>query len=256
MSDNSNHWKTKDSLQMKYEAICHQAANDDSCFKTFKSHPYYTPILEHVPFDLGLCHFGNLQKKNPQLLTDHPSVWANDDVGSPKKHQFGDKNASPTTIRYLDILSNLMELWESLDGFRIGEIGGGYGGQCKVINDVFSIEKYTLIDLPGPAALQQRYLREFSLENVEFFNNSSYAKDNAYDLLISCYALSEVPDPFQTEYVKNILLSSQRGYVICNAEIYGTDLLREKFQDLEIREVIDYEHSRWPDNHVIAWGHG
>ena len=54
---------------------------------------------------------------------------------------------SPTTLRYLKVANDLETLFSSLDGLRICEIGVGYGGQCRVLDAMFAVKSYTLVDL-------------------------------------------------------------------------------------------------------------
>ena len=51
---------------------------------------------------------------------------------------------------------------EHLDGLDICEIGGGYGGQGKMILDRFVPRGYTIMDLTEPLALALHYLSHFS----------------------------------------------------------------------------------------------
>ena len=59
----------------------------------------------------------------------------NDRLGSPLTCDYDACGRfSPTTLRYAKVYSDLMRLFRDLDGQRIIEIGGGYGGQCFVIH--------------------------------------------------------------------------------------------------------------------------
>ena len=44
---------------------------------------------------------------------------------------------------------------------RIVEVGGGYGGLCKVLSTVCEFDEYILIDLPEVSALQRKYIDQF-----------------------------------------------------------------------------------------------
>jgi putative sugar O-methyltransferase len=205
------------SIGYNYLNSCAVAASNNIFFETFKSHPHYVPILEHVGEAGGKKHYDMIKQNNPKLLIDYPNVWSNDSVGSPNVVTIEGRQVSPTTLRYLNVLSELMNCFGSLDGLKIVEIGGGYGGQRKIIYDVFSVEDYTIIDLPEVSILQSRYLREFDLESKTiFYNNKNYKQGIQYDLVISNYALSEVNNPAQYEYVEDILLDAKRGYLTCN----------------------------------------
>jgi hypothetical protein len=81
------------------------------------------------------------------------------------KHDLHDYGAgvgimSPSTLRYMSILARLQrEFGTEWRGWRVCEIGGGYGGQAHIVlaaNPL--IHSYTIYDQPAPAALQARYL--------------------------------------------------------------------------------------------------
>lgn len=138
--------------------------------------------------------------------------------------------------QYMTVLCRIIELFGPLDGSRICEIGGGYGGQAKVILDNYIPSCYHMIDLPEPLALQQRYLSGYP---VDLFTEPT--KHN-YDLVISNYAISEIPD--NKLYIDEVLRKSVHGYITCN-----TDLVK-----------LDFPHSRYPDikgeretNYVLVW---
>jgi len=52
----------------------------------------------------------------------------------------------------------MIELFGLLDDAKIVEIGGGYGGQCKIIYDCFEPISYLMIDLGELLKLQEKYL--------------------------------------------------------------------------------------------------
>ena len=138
--------------------------------------------------------------------------------------------------QYLTVMKRLVNLFGSLDNFRICEIGGGYGGQAKVILDNYKPSCYHMIDLPEPLALQRRYLDGYP---VELFSEQTGQK---YDLVISNYAISEIPD--NKLYIDEVLRKSVHGYITCN-----TDLVK-----------LDWPHQRYPDiegerktNYILVW---
>ena len=97
---------------------------------------------------------------------------------------------SPNTLRYVKVLADLHECFGKLDDFNIVEIGGGYGGQCKVINDFAKVRSYTIIDLPEVKQLAKRWFERFGMNDIIFrdHNDLSIIK---YDLCISNYAFTE-----------------------------------------------------------------
>ncbi len=247
---------TRDKILVKYLKVCREAAKNDAVFAHFKSIPDYQVVLEHCSYNLGLKHWANIRH-------DYFSAEAmakfmeNDKYGSPQCYWFEKLSASPTTIQYISVLSNLITLFGSLQGMDICIIGDGYGGQAKIIKDMFKCN-IDIIDLYEVTLLQERYLKALnSFEGVRLFTNENYAligKDNGfqvkeYSLFISNYALSEVSAEDQLKYVKDLCLPSKRGYITCNQPLNGLELLKEKYE-VEISPDIEGERKT---NYLLTW---
>jgi len=133
-------------------------------------------------------------------------------------------------------LENMVKHFGSLDRMRICEIGGGYGGQCKAVFGRFTPNCYHIIDLPEVCELQVRYCRDLLMRST------TKPTGQDYDLVISNYALSEIPD--NKLYIDEVVKRSKHGYITCN-----TDLVQ-----------LDFPHSRHPDikgeretNYILIW---
>jgi putative sugar O-methyltransferase len=124
-------------------------------------------------------------------------------------------NISPTTLRYVKVLADLISHFGNLDGLDIVEIGIGYGGQCKIINDYFVPKSYTLIDLTEVILLADKYLECHGIQNT-VFQTPNWRSKTPYDLCISNYAFTEISRQNQDFYVKNIIERSAKGYITCN----------------------------------------
>lgn len=189
-----------------YFDLCERAAVDDEVFKDFKRHPDCTAMLEHVSYETGLEYIEVIKKYFPYLLT--VKIDDNDSVGNPFVHDFGFIKTSPSNFRYLKVVGDLVNLCGTLDGLDIVEIGGGYGGQCKIIYDCFKPKSYTIIDHPSVLKLTNRYLDEFDIYRKE--------KKGKYDLFISNYAFTEIDRKYQEEYKLKYIYNSKKGYITCN----------------------------------------
>lgn len=247
---------TRDAILRRYLKVCKDASENEEVFALFKCHPDFHEVLEHLSFKLGKVHLELIKKDNPWLLEDVylNNLLRNDLFGSPKIEDFGSFKASPTTIQYISVLSNLLNKFKnSLQNFKIVEIGGGYGGQCKIIQDICDIHSYDIIDLEEVTLLQKVYLiKSVCYENVELLTNKQLKMAAVnYDLVISNYALSEVSKEDQLEYVERILLNSQHGYITCNQPLNGMNLIEEKFSgSFKIENDIEGERE---ENFLISW---
>lgn len=206
----------------KYEIICEQSSLDENVFNTFKSNPNYTTILEHVSYELGLQYY---KKINDCNFNDYffNKFMENDIIGGTKKFYYDDKFISPSTLRYIytayDINTKI-----NIENLDIVEIGGGYGGQYKILNDMQEFfgryfKSYTIIDLPSVIKLQSKYLNRLNYKNVNFISYNDLDKiENKYDACISNYGFGELDRNIQNNYVDKILKNCNNFYIIYNTQ--------------------------------------
>lgn len=247
-----NNSKSIQTIYEKYLKVCSDAVSKEEVFKTFKSNPDYTEVLEHCSYEIGnkyltLIMWYNFQPK-PFTIP-----FQNDTIGNPKLSQYGNLNVSPTTLQYMGVATNLIRQFKELSDYNIIEIGGGYGGQCKIMQDYCYINSYTIIDLHDPLYLQEKYLRTLNqVDKCNFLEHDDYKNyiSKEYDLIISNYALSEMPREVQLDYVKNVCLISKHGYITCNDSVNGMELIKEKFSTFNISPDIEGERKT---NFIITW---
>lgn len=218
-----------------YPNFCMQAAKNPTTFASFKRSPFYTPILEHTSFEQGQQYLDSILKKSPKLVSLFRKFKANDRFGDPLMYRYGSFGKfSPTTLRYIKVAADLRRIFGNLKGFKIIEIGGGYGGQCTVLSKMCKWANYTIVDLPGPIALTTQYLKLQGVKNVTLLTADQLPDTASYDLVISNYALTECSIAVQDEYIRKVLGSSKRGYITGN--FIGADF---KFQVHSKEELID-----------------
>jgi hypothetical protein len=242
-----------------YTDLCRQAVTDEEVFKTFKGNPKCTYMLEHVTYEQGLGYLSEIKKLQPKLLNHIECFATNDSLGSPQTCLYEELNMelSPTTLRYVKVLADLMTHFGSLNGLDIVEIGIGYGGQCKIINDYFVPKSYTLVDLPEVLALTKKYLTCHGIENIVLRSHLS-GLQTPYDLCISNYCFTEISREMQDLYVKNIISVSEKGYITCN-------FLNQRMKDHAMTDEEIYRMKQFGDfidevpltalhNAIYIWG--
>ncbi len=201
----------------KYIEMCREVVQDKGTFSNFRRHERYRVIMDNVSVTQGLACLRIVKKENPELLGNLAKFAKSEKVGNPKQVVLYEEfkvPLCPTTCRYIKILSDLMNLFGSLDNLNIVEIGVGYGGQCKIIYDVFKPKSYTLIDLPEALEVSKTYLSYFNIKPIlRDMNDISHIE---YDLCLSNYAFSEFDRPYQDFYAEHIIKYSKNGYMICN----------------------------------------
>lgn len=197
-----------------YSNVCLSAANDSTAFDNFRSHVTYRKIAENVSYDDGLKYLEIIKKEYPNLLKYVDQFRKNDAFGSPVTHNYGDVGSfSPNTLRYIKIAGDLQREFGDLSRLHIVELGGGYGGQCKILADIGGFASYTLIDLPSCNALSKKYLNLSGVSNVHFVDIDKLNSDRHFDLFISNYAFSGYDSAEQQTILNKVINSTPQGYV-------------------------------------------
>jgi hypothetical protein len=207
------------------EAVSHIVLTKD--VSSFKRHPAYEDILEHVSYPLGLQYL-NLIKNSTQIPDSSILLFCklNDKVGNPKLFDFGDFEASPTSLRYIWHAHTILTYLKTLNktSHYIVEVGGGYGGLCLAL-DYFApfygvtISSYTIVDLKEINQLQTLYLQTVKLSYpVHFVDAATFGKDiplrSAF--LISNYCFSEVGEEYQKKYLEHLFPKIEHGFMAWN----------------------------------------
>jgi hypothetical protein len=230
-------------IYKRYTDLCRQAVADDEVFKDFKSRPECRYMLEHVTYEQGLGYLEEIKRVCPKLLNHIECFATNDSLGTPSVCWYDELNMdiSPTTLRYVKVLADLIHHFGDLSGMDIVEIGIGYGGQCKIINDYFQVRSYTLIDLPDVLALAKKYLLCHGMENTVFLTPQS-VPEARYDLCLSNYCFTEISREIQDYYAKNIISVSDKGYITCN-------FLNQRMKDHAMTDEEIYRMKQFGDFH-------
>lgn len=239
-----------------YREVCRSFASDDLAFSTFKQNPIYTAILEHTTKQQALQYIEYI-KSSKLDLSKIGILKSNDEQGSPTIEIYGDETfdgISPSTIRYIKVLSEIVDIFGHLDGMNVVEIGVGYGGQCKILNDYFDIKSYQLVDLPEVLYLSEKYLSKYGYEDITFSDKN---KDK-YDFLISNYAITECSKDVQINYINNFVNKSRHGYITCNyiSDVFNIDsMTKEEFLSMIDKKVALYEETplTHSNNCLMVW---
>jgi len=258
---NTSNIGTSISDNESYPAICDKASIDDTTFDNFKTYPKYKDILEHVSVGDGQLYYNILE--NTEIINSFDKFKINDTLGNPLTYDYGLGDISPTTLRYMKVLNDLMGNWD-LSGKDIIEIGCGYGGQCTVLKQLINVKSYSVVDLPEVIKLAERYLSTLKLNsNMEFMDGtSSDTEYGNYDLIISNYAISECTERVQKEYLEKIISKCGHGYITYNDihqhfNLGVTYMLGDFINDLKVFhpnvKIIDETPLTSSNNKVLIW---
>jgi len=206
-------WTLQDSAVVPYLSACRAAAQGSDFFRGFKSHPAYRHVLEHVSYEEGQQYLDEVEIDYKDKLDE---IKENDALGTPVTCSYkGVGTISPTTVRYLKNTSDIVNKFgTSFDS--IVEIGGGYGGLCKVMSSFVKFENYLLIDLEECNMLSRKYLSNFDLPTMSYQAEEIVDVEENFDLLISNYALSECNRETQMMYVERFVKKSDKFYLMHN----------------------------------------
>jgi hypothetical protein len=185
---------------------------------SFKSNPSYCGILEHVTHELGFNYLIEISNRFDAIYNKHKELFIdlckkNDTYGKTIQYNYnGFTTCSPTNLRYILhsilILTYMKEC--SLNYVDIIEIGGGYGGLCFYMFNLsklfgININSYSIFDLKTPMKLQQKYLTNLDIHNVNFVDIKDIKHLIPNSFLISNYAFSEISNDLRIEYTSCVI---------------------------------------------------
>ena len=234
----------------KYPTVCYNAATNESHFINFKQNTDYTPILEHVSYEDGLRYINHFIL-NKLIMDNIDKFKINDTQGNPHTYNYNIGRFSPTTLRYIIVLSDLSQL--ELNNKRITEIGAGYGGQYCILRQLYTPALYTFIDLPEVLPLIKKYIEGVGLNDIPInYINAHDVQDIESDLVISNYAISECSEIAQTNYIYKIINKSKHGYIIYNNMLgYNhTDFISKSSVKIKI---LQEDPNTNPSSRLLVW---
>lgn len=257
--------RTSGSDVKSYRAICLAAATDENVFNTFRVHRDYGYNLGEWKDDTRKIVLDIIKKDYPDLLRYTQKFQESEKFGGPDLHTTDIGVFSDPTLRYIKTLGDMKKIFGSFDGYDVVEIGAGYGGQCKIISDVFAVTSYTLVDLPEVLALDKKFLTKLQVKNVNYLPPDQISPTVSSDLIVSNFAFAECERFIQQEYIDKILKYAKRGYIIYNfdghssqdynpirpyfkEEIIG---ILSKYHTLTILE--DYPHPDHCNPFILVW---
>ena len=206
-------WTLQDSAVVPYLQACRAASQGSDFFRGFKSHPAYRHVLEHVSYEEGKQYLDEIEIDYKDKLDE---IKENDALGTPVTCTYdGVGTISPTTVRYLKNTSDIVTKFGTSFN-SIVEIGGGYGGLCKVLSSFVDFEQYLLLDLEECNMLSRKYLSHFDLPTMSYQAEEIVELEDRFDLLISNYALSECNRETQMMYIERFVKNSDKFYLMHN----------------------------------------
>jgi hypothetical protein len=216
------------SAHQRYNQRVAEIINSNDLFRNFKRDSIYTDMLEHVNYEQGLEYLKLIESHPKKVsLKGWKKVLTNDSLGNPITYEYhtpmGTYNISPTTLRYMYYALEFVQL-QPKSCVSIVEIGGGYGGHCKIMYDIcaefnIKISSYTIIELEYPAKLCDKYLLHFRIgPTLSILDPSQIDKHDfcGQDYVLSYYCFSELPTSVREIYHTKVLSQVHHGYIAWN----------------------------------------
>lgn len=256
--------KTSITDNNEYPSLCLAASMDEALFSNFRRNPVYNLVLEHVSESQGQQYLDVISRDGRPNFSDEDwdDFHKNDRYGNPRtciyeingKH----RDLSPTTLRYVKVLQDIMMLCQEKRIHSVAEIGVGYGGQCRIMTSYLQeIEKYHLIDLPEVLELVKKYLGKFGgKESYLFVDGTQISGNESYDLVISNYAFSELMREVQDIYLDKVIANSKAGYITWNPlsfKMLNGYSVEELLDRIPGAFVVDEEPLTFEGNCIILW---
>jgi len=195
------------------DKACTKLLQEKDYLKNFRSKPIILKFMDNVHPKIGEKNLEFIQKYYPDLIDKMAKFQKNDSVGNPNTYPYSVGDFCPATLRYIKIAGDIDERFSHLEKAKIVEIGGGYGGQCRIIKELFPNADYTIVDLKEVLLLAKSYLDAFNLD-VTFTPVEDIKTEEKYDLVISNFAFSECTKEVQDEYLNTLIKNSEHGYMI------------------------------------------
>lgn len=201
--------------QLSYPKFCLLASQDNAVFNSFRKNDIYRNIVESPhEKECGNMILDLIKIQYPDLLQFFGHICTEDTIGGPIQFDYaGIGIVSPTVIRYVQIVGDLMREFGDLGQLKIVEIGCGFGGQCKIINNICGFSHYTMIDLPECVELIKKYMSHFEISNISTVDCYSLKEKIPCDLVISNFAFSEICKEGQLLYMEKIINDAPCGYM-------------------------------------------
>lgn len=200
--------------QPVFAQVCLEAVSDESRFLVFKQNPYFNLLWENRTEEEGVEDIKWIELHAPFVFEHLEKLRAIDAIGSPRVYSYGEYGAlSPYTLHLAAFSGEIAAHCGDLSGKRIVQIGAGYGGLCQVIQALFPVDSYTLIDLPEQLELAKKYLSCAGIEQVSYLTPDQLPEGISFDVLLSDQSFSEFNRHYQEIFVNKLFCHSHSGYV-------------------------------------------
>lgn len=202
--------------QAEITEACLRAIKEET--PSFKRDPFYALFYQGHAYEEGLEALAHIEKKFPGYIHLFDQFRQSDRYGQPHVYDYGTYgHFSPTTLHHIYKAAEICEKMTPSRTARILQIGGGYGGLCKILHDMQAWQTYTIIDLPCHLALARKTLENQGITGVYFLTPEEIDAVADYDLVISDLSFSEYAHSLQQLFIERLLPRARGGFFFCHA---------------------------------------
>jgi hypothetical protein len=254
-------WEVSNELVSPYLQSCKDFSSSQKAFNNFRRDKRLYPILEHVTYEEGMSYLKEIKDPTSSLFDVSYKIKENDLVGNPFLYDYPDLGfICPTTLRYVKNAYDIgtTSVQRSIRIENIVEIGGGYGGLCRIMNALFPIKEYLLIDLEEVNQLSEKYLQYYFGEctGIAWVTPDDVVQVKNIELCISNYCFSECDRKTQQMYYDKIIKNSNMFYITYN-HISNNNMSADEFKDFASKDFYIYCEEEVRDSHtnIIMYGY-
>lgn len=241
----------------EFPNFCLKAAAREEAFEKFRRDGLCLLFIDNVSHSQGKEYFEAIHADHPNLISHFDDFRQNDQLGSPITFSYDHiPPISPKTLQYIKIAGDIETRFGDLNGKRILEIGGGYGGQCTILSRLFNLKEYIIVDLPEALQLAKRHLKSLNILNVIFKTPEEIDANQTYDLVLSNFAFSQCTKKAQKEYIDKILAHAKAAFLLCDeiSPLYGIDSYSTKeLTTLLKSHVIEVLEDQPSGSSILFW---
>jgi len=213
-----------DETAIPYINKCRLFVENDDMFKNFRRDPEYGKILSGDSKIVGDIALSSIKKLGylDNLKNSLEEIKNNDLYGNPYIHRYDDiGEINPSTLRYFNSYVEIKNLLKGFSPKKIVEIGGGYGGLCRIMSVFINFEEYIIVDLPESIKLAEKFINNYPeirnrVKYISCEDLKSYNSIDDVDLFIADSSMAECDLDTQKIYTNKISKKSKYCYVIWN----------------------------------------
>lgn len=217
-------WSTPpQDVMQNYINKCKLFVEDNEAFKTFRQDSDYKIILEGWN-DGGNVWLGDiLSSYGDEALLNRLELFKRNDIyGGPTIRKYPIVGETcPFTLKYVLDAFRIIENLGAIQFKSIVEVGVGFGSMCLIMDSIYELDQYVLIDLPEVIELTKKYLINFKdlYDKCIFISCddlNAMDKFENFDLFISDSALAECNVFTQDLHFNKFIKKSKFGYINYN----------------------------------------